>query len=65
MLFERAERGRQSLERRLAPGDPDRKERVEEELLELAVEELELVEGAGAELDLERVHAGELSPVFF
>jgi peptide chain release factor 3 len=65
LLFERAERGRQSLERRLAPGDPDRRELVEAELLELAVEELELVEGAGAELDLERVHAGELSPVFF
>ncbi|MEA5441644.1 peptide chain release factor 3 [Cyanobium gracile] len=65
LLFERAERGRQSLERRLAPGDPDRQERVEAELLELAVEELELVEGAGAALDLERVHAGELSPVFF
>lgn len=65
LLFERAERGRQSLERRLAPGDPGRSERVEAELLELAVEELELVEGAGAELDLARVHAGELSPVFF
>ncbi len=65
LLFERAERGRQSLERRLVPGDPDRSERVEAELLELAVEELELVEGAGAELDLARVHAGELSPVFF
>lgn len=65
LLFERAERGRQSLERRLAPGDPDRSERVEAELLELAVEELELVEWAGAELNLARVHAGELSPVFF
>ncbi len=65
LLFERAERGRQSLERRLAPSDPGRSERVEAELLELASEELELVEGAGAELDLERVHAGELSPVFF
>ncbi|MBD2550173.1 peptide chain release factor 3 [Microcystis elabens FACHB-917] len=65
LLFERAERGRQSLERRLAPGDPDRTGLVEAELLELAQEELELVEGAGAALDLERVHAGELSPVFF
>ena len=65
LLFERAERGRQSLERRLAPGDPDRAQRVEAELLEQALEELELVEGAGAALDLEQVHAGELSPVFF
>ncbi|MCP9833265.1 MULTISPECIES: peptide chain release factor 3 [unclassified Cyanobium] len=65
LLFERAERGRQSLERRLAPGDPDRAQRVEAELLEQALEELELVKGAGAALDLEQVHAGELSPVFF
>jgi peptide chain release factor 3 len=65
LLFERAERGRQSLERRLPPGDPERADLVEAELLGLAQEELELVEGAGAALDLERVHAGELSPVFF
>jgi peptide chain release factor 3 len=65
LLFERAERGRQSLERRLKPGDPGREELVEPELLEQALEELELLEGAGAELDLELVHAGELSPVFF
>ena len=65
LLFERGERGRQSLEQRLAPGDPDRHRLVEPELLEQAVEELELLDGAGAELDLARVHAGELSPVFF
>jgi peptide chain release factor 3 len=65
LLFERGERGRQSLERRLAPGDPARRELVEPDLLEQALEELELLEGAGAELDLEQVHAGELSPVFF
>ncbi len=65
VLFERAERGRQSAERSLAVDDPQLAELVEAELLEQALEELELLEGAGAELDLERVHAGDLSPVFF
>ena len=45
--------------------DPDLKDLVEPELLEQAVEEMELLEAAGAELDLELVHAGELTPVFF
>ena len=65
ILFSRAERGRQSEERHLSLGDPELKELVEPELLEQAVEELELLEAAGAELDLELVHAGELTPVFF
>lgn len=65
ILFERAERGRQAVERRLALEAPELAELVEPDLLEQALEALELLEGAGAELDLERVHAGELSPVFF
>jgi peptide chain release factor 3 len=65
ILFERAERGRQAGERRLALDTPELAELVEPELLEQALEELELLDGAGAELDLEAVHAGELSPVFF
>jgi len=65
ILFERAERGRQSAEKRLAADAPELATLVEPELLEQAFEELELLEGAGAELDLELVHAGELSPVFF
>ena len=65
ILFERAERGRQSAEKRLAADAPELATLVEAELLEQAFEELELLEGAGAELDLEMVHAGELSPVFF
>ena len=40
-------------------------ELVEPDLLALALEELELLDGAGADLDMELVHAGELSPVFF
>ena len=65
ILFERAERGRQSAEQRLAGDAPELASLVEPELLEQAFEELELLEGAGADLDLELVHAGELSPVFF
>jgi peptide chain release factor 3 len=65
ILFERAERGRQSAEKRLAVDAPELASLVEPELLEQAFEELELLEGAGADLDLELVHTGELSPVFF
>ena len=65
ILFERAERGRQSAEKHLAGDAPELASLVEPELLEQAFEELELLEGAGADLDLELVHAGELSPVFF
>ncbi|MEY2644152.1 MAG: hypothetical protein RLZZ611_801 [Cyanobacteriota bacterium] len=65
ILFERAERGRTSEEKRLGVAEARASGAVEEELLEAALEELELLEGAGNELDLELVHAGELSPVFF
>jgi len=65
VLFQRAERGRQAAETRLPFDDPQLAQLVEPDLLEQALEELELLDGAGAELDLELVHAGELSPVFF
>ena len=65
ILFARAERGKQSVERSLPWDDPELAGLVEPELLVLALEELELLDGAGADLDLELVHAGELSPVFF
>jgi peptide chain release factor 3 len=65
ILFQRAERGRQAAETRLQFDDPQLAELVEPDPLEQALEELELLDGAGAELDLELVHAGELSPVFF
>jgi len=65
VLFSRAERGRQSEEKLLDLDDPELKDLVEPELLDQAVEDLDLLEAAGAELDLELVHAGELTPVFF
>jgi peptide chain release factor 3 len=65
VLFERAQRGRQSAEQRLPIDSPQLAKAVEPELLAQAIEELDLLEAAGEELDLEMVHAGELSPVFF
>ncbi len=65
VLFDRGERGRQSLEIRLDLDDPKVSDLVERDLLEKAIEELELIEEVGAEMDIELVHAGELTPVFF
>ncbi|QPN59896.1 peptide chain release factor 3 [Synechococcus sp. CBW1002] len=65
ILFQRAERGRQSEEKLLSVEEAVGSDLVEADLLEAALEELDLLDGAGAELDLELVHAGELSPVFF
>jgi len=65
VLFQRAERGRQSQEQILSVDAAAASGLVEPELLQTALEELELLEGAGADLDLVQVHAGELSPVFF
>ncbi len=65
ILFTRAERGRQSEERHLKIDDPLLKDFVEKELLDKALEELELLEEVGPERDLELIHAGKLTPVFF
>ena len=65
MLFSRAGRGQQATERKLYLDDPALRELVENDLLDLAIEELELLEAAGADLDLEAVHSGDLTPVFF
>ena len=65
MLFSRAGRGQQATERKLSLDDPALLELVENDLLDIAVEELELLEAAGADLDLEAVHSGDLTPVFF
>ena len=65
ILFGRAERGRASEEKVLTVSAARDGGVVEAELLDQALEELELLEGAGADLDLELVHGGQLSPVFF
>jgi peptide chain release factor 3 len=65
ILFTRTERGRQATEKVLPIGSAELTELVEADLLAHALDELELLDGAGAGLDLKQVHAGELSPVFF
>ena len=65
VLFQRGERGRQARELEMSVEDPRLGELVEEDLLQQALEELELLDGAGADLTLEAVHQGDLTPVFF
>ena len=65
ILFGRAERGKASEEKVLSVAEARASGAVEADLLDQALEELELLEGAGADLDLELVHGGQLSPVFF
>tara|TARA_Y100001968_G_scaffold46041_1_gene36157 strand:+ start:3214 stop:4881 length:1668 start_codon:yes stop_codon:yes gene_type:complete len=65
ILFTRAERGKQSIERRLKLDDVNLLEFVEEELLNKAIEEIDLLEEAGSTMDLELIQSGELTPVFF
>ena len=65
ILFQRGERGRQAQELKMDVEDPRLGELVEEDLLRQALEELELLDGAGADLTLEAVHRGDLTPVFF
>ena len=65
VLFSRAERGKQSGEIRLKINDPELKNLVEEELLTKALEEIEILDEAGCDLNQELILSGELTPVFF
>ncbi len=65
VLFSRAERGKQSSEIRLKINDPELENLVEEELLTKALEEIEILDEAGCELNQELILSGELTPVFF
>ncbi len=65
ILFSRAERGKQSSEIRLKINDPELKNLVEEELLTKALEEIEILDEAGCDLNQELILSGELTPVFF
>ena len=65
VLFSRAERGKQSSETRLKIDDPELKNLVEEELLTKALEEIEILDEAGSDLNQELILSGELTPVFF
>ena len=64
-LFRRGERGRQASEQRFSVNDPQLCQLVEEDLLQGALDELDLLEEAGAALDPDAVQKGKLTPVFF
>ncbi|BAD79928.1 peptide chain release factor RF-3 [Synechococcus elongatus PCC 6301] len=65
-LFERSVHGkRQAKDTTLEWGDPQLADLIEPDLLQQLQDELELLEGVGTEFDLEAIHAGQLTPVFW
>jgi len=65
-LFERTAHGsREAIDTVIDLGDPRIEDLLEQNLYYKFKEELELLEGVGSEFDLEKIHAGELTPIFF
>ena len=65
-LFERSQHGsREAIDTAIDLGDPRIESLLEQGLYHQFKDELELIEGAGSELDLEAVHQGKMTPVFF
>ncbi|UUO17563.1 peptide chain release factor 3 [Dolichospermum heterosporum] len=65
-LFERSSHGsKEARETVLDIGDPQLETLLEKELYHQLKDELELLEGVCPELDLDLVHAGKMTPVFF
>ncbi len=65
-LFERSEHGKkEAIDTVIDLGDPRIESLLEQGLYHQFKDELELIEGAGPELDLEAVHQGKMTPVFF
>ncbi len=65
ILFDKAIRGKQSSERRIKLTDPEIHKYFEKEFLDKALEELELLDEAGAKFDNQKVANGDMTPVFF
>ncbi|WP_320664295.1 peptide chain release factor 3 [Prochlorococcus sp. MIT 1223] len=65
ILFTRTQRGKQSIEKKHKLNDPELFDLVEQDLLNKALEEIELLEEAGSSMDLDLIRGGELTPVFF
>ena len=65
ILFDKAARGKQSYEKRIRLDEHNLSNYLEENLLNNALEELEVLDEAGASFDKERIYCGELTPVFF
>jgi len=65
-LFERSAHGsREAVDTVVNLGDARIESLLEKDLYYQLKEELELLDGVGAELDLEQIHAGKMTPVFF
>jgi peptide chain release factor 3 len=65
-LFERSQHGRkEARDTILEMGDPRIESLIEPELYHQLKEELELLSGAGSALDLDLVHQGKMTPIFF
>jgi len=65
-LFERSAHGqREARDTVIDLGDPNIETLLEQDLYFQFKDDLELLEGLGAELDLEQIHAGRMTPVFF
>jgi peptide chain release factor 3 len=65
-LFERTAHGsKEARDTVVDLGDSKIEELLEEDLYYQLKDELELLDGAGADLDLELVHQGQMTPVFF
>lgn len=65
-LFERSSHGsREAKDTVIDLGDPRIEQLLEQDLYYQLKEDLELIEGIGPELDLELVHQGKMTPVFF
>jgi peptide chain release factor 3 len=65
-LFERSAHGsREAIDTVVDLGDPRIEQLLEQDLYYQFKEELELLEGVGSELDLDLVHQGKMTPVFF
>ncbi|MGY6529917.1 MAG: peptide chain release factor 3 [Cyanobacterium sp.] len=65
-LFDRVVHGKDEAPEMIIPdGDKSIKDYLEADLYEQTLEELELVSEAGSDFDLEAIHAGKMTPVFF
>lgn len=65
-LFQRSDHGkREAIDTQLDWGDPQIESLLDKELYSQLKEELELIEELGSPLDLEQVHNGQMTPIFF
>jgi peptide chain release factor 3 len=65
-LFERRSHGSKAAQDTVIElGDPRIEEYLEQELYYQLKEELEILDEIGAEFDIEQVHAGKMTPIFF